>query len=330
MPENVIVQQDCIAGMKQLADGSVDMVFADPPFNLDKDYKSYADNLEEGGYVGWCQEWISECCRVLKPGGSLFLHNIPRWLVRYACMLEAMGLEFCHWIAWDAPTSPMGNSLQPGHYGILYYVKPPVTGKVFYELRLTHKRCRSCKCLWADYGGKKETIPPHGPLVSDVWTDISRLKHRKYRNDHPCQLPVHLLERIVLMATRPNDLVLDPFMGTGTTAVAAARLERRFIGFDMEPAYAEMGMRRVARQKVASSLNGIHVSCFCNEIVTVRESDIYDRESKQFKDGWKELFTDWPDTKEKRIGLNSQKLLLRKKWRDRMAVLETQLKENDA
>ena len=90
----------------------------------------------------------------------------------------------------------MGKSLQPSHYGILYYVKDIKQTK-FYELRYPHKRCRKCGYLLKDYGGKKQGLHPFGPLLSDVWTDIHRIKHNKYRDEHPCQLPIHLLERII-------------------------------------------------------------------------------------------------------------------------------------
>jgi site-specific DNA-methyltransferase (adenine-specific) len=73
-----------------------------------------------------------------------------------------------------------------------------------------------------------------GPLVSDVWTDIHRIRHKKRRDEHPCQLPIHLLERLLLMSTDEEDIVLDPFVGTGTTAIAAKKLGRKFIGIDID------------------------------------------------------------------------------------------------
>ncbi|OEG69114.1 hypothetical protein ATZ36_11420 [Candidatus Endomicrobiellum trichonymphae] len=87
---------------------------------------------------------------------------------------------------------------------------------------------------------KKHLLHPYGPLVSDVWTDIHRVKHNKYRGIHPCQLPVLLLERLILMATDENNIVLDPFIGTRTAAVAAKKLGRCYIGFDIDDNYVDM------------------------------------------------------------------------------------------
>jgi len=179
---------------------------------------------------------------------------------------------FKHWIAWDAPTSPMGKSLQPSHYGILYYVKDPKLCK-FYEIRYQHKRCRKCDYLLKDYGGKKAGLHPFGPLVSDVWTDIHRIKHNKYRDEHPCQLPVHLLERIILMSTDENDIVLDPFVGTGTTVIAGKRLGRRFIGIDVDEKYVNITTNKLSKELDNSKLSDIWVSFYLNEVVTIRNKD---------------------------------------------------------
>ena len=88
-------------------------------------------------------------------------------------------------------------------------------------------------------------LHPFGPLISDAWTDIHRIKHNKYRDEHPCQLPIHLLERIILMSTDENDIVLDPFVGTGTTMVAALRADRHSIGLDVDAEYCRMTAKRL-------------------------------------------------------------------------------------
>ena len=109
--------------------------------------------------------------------------------------------------------------------------------------------------------------------MSDVWTDIHRIKHDKYRDAHPCQLPVHLLERIILMSTDENDIVLDPFMGTGTTAIASKRLGRRYIGFDVDDVYAETSTAKLARETSNSKIGKVWVSFFSNEVITIRHID---------------------------------------------------------
>ncbi len=320
---NKILEGDCCKLLKSLPDDCVDLVFCDSPFNLDKNYNSYEDKLSEKQYLNWCQTWIDECYRVLRPGGSIFLHNIPKWLIKYCCMMEDL-FDFKHWISWDAPTSPMGNSLQPAHYGILYHTK----GKdyTFREIRKEHKRCRECKVLEKDYGGKKHTIPCSGPLVSDVWNDIHRLKHAKYRNNHPCQLPVTLVERIILMSSEVGNVVLDPFMGAGTTAVAAKRLDRNFLGFEIDPEYVRIGTKRVERQDVSSKLNDIYVSCFNKQIVTVRHDDVHS--GNEYSKEWIDLWENWADTSEKRVSLNKEKMRLKKEHQDKVDYLCEKLREN--
>ncbi len=268
---NNIIQGNCLEIMRGIPDNSVDVTFADPPFNLKKKYSGYKDNIEITEYLEWCKQWINEMVRITKPSGSIFVHNIPKWLTYYAMFLNEIAY-FKHWIAWDAPTSPMGKSLQPSHYGILYYVKDPKQTK-FYELRYSHKRCRKCQYLLKDYGGKKGILHPFGPLISDVWTDIHRIKHNKYRDEHPCQLPIHLLERIILMATDKDDIVLDPFIGTGTTAIAGKRLGRKFIGIDIDEKYVQITSDKLLHESSDSKIDDIWVSFYLNEIVTIRDKD---------------------------------------------------------
>ena len=268
---NRILQGDCLELFKNIPDNSVDMTFADPPFNLQKKYTSYKDNLAFQEYLDWCEQWIAEMVRVTKPTGSIFLHNIPKWLTFYATYLNKFA-HFKHWIAWDAPTAPMGKSLQPAHYGILFYTKE-AKGTKIYELRYPHKRDRKQGFLWKDYGGKKDGLHPFGPLVSDVWTDIHRVKHNSKRDPHPCQLPLHLLDRLILLTTDENDIVLDPFSGTGTTAIAAKRLGRQYIGFELDENYAEISQKKIAFTKSDFKIGDSWVSFYLKDVVTIRNRD---------------------------------------------------------
>lgn len=268
---NKILIGDALELFKAIPDNTIDITFADPPFNLKKKYNGYKDSLEFEEYLNWCDLWIKEMVRVTKSTGSIFIHNIPKWLTYYSSILNKYA-TFRHWISWDAPSSPMGKSLQPSHYGILYYVKDIKQTK-FYELRYPHKRCRKCGYLLKDYGGKKQGLHPFGPLLSDVWTDIHRIKHNKYRDEHPCQLPIHLLERIILMSTDESDIVLDPFMGTGTTAIAAKRLGRSYIGFELDKKYVSIANDKLKYEKSNSKLGEYWVSFFLKDIITLRDVD---------------------------------------------------------
>ncbi len=276
---NQIIQGDCLELFKDIPDNSVDMTFADPPFNLKKKYTSYNDSLEFQEYLKWSEQWISEMVRITKPTGSIFVHNIPKWLTYYATFLNKYAY-FKHWIAWDAPTAPMGKSLQPAHYGILFYGKKPKGTKI-YELRYPHKRDRKQGYLLKDYGGKKDKLHPFGPLVSDVWTDIHRIKHNKKRDPHPCQLPVHLLDRLILLTTDEGDIVLDPFSGTGTTAISAKRLGRKFIGFELDKEYVEISKKKLEAVEPNYKLGESWVSFYLKNVVTIINDD-WDKLKKYF------------------------------------------------
>ena len=268
---NKVLLGDCLELFKQIPDNSVDMTFADPPFNLQKKYTSYKDNLACKEYLDWCEKWISEMVRVTKPTGAIFLHNIPKWLTFYATFLNNLA-HFKHWISWDAPTAPMGKSLQPAHYGILFYTKE-IKGTKIYELRHPHKRDRKQGYLLKDYGGKKDGLHPFGPLVSDVWTDIHRIKHNGKRDPHPCQLPIHLMDRLILMTTDENDIVLDPFSGTGTTAIAAKRLGRNYICFEIDEQYAGISQQKLDQVIPNSKIGDTWVSFYLRDIATIRNND---------------------------------------------------------
>lgn len=277
---NKIITGNCLELLKEIPDESVDMTFADPPFNLKKKYTNYHDSLEFKEYLDWCDKWIFEMVRITKPTGSIFVHNIPKWLSYYNKFLNEYA-NFKHWISWNAPTAPMGKSLQPAHYGILFYVKDIKQAKI-YELRMPHERERKSSYLKKDYGGKKAGMHPYGPLVSDVWTDIHRIKHNKYRDEHPCQLPIPLLERLILMSTDENDIVLDPFMGTGTTSIAAKKLGRRYIGFDLNEEYKIICENKLEKVDSDSKIGSSWVSFNLGEVRTIRNKD-WDNLSSYFE-----------------------------------------------
>lgn len=283
MESNQIVLSDCLDYIRSVPSDSIQVAFCDPPFNLAKDYGTTSDdNREEEEYLDWCQQWLAEVVRVTHPTGSIFVHHIPRFLIYFARMLDCLGVIFKNWIAWDAPSGPMGKLLQPAHYGFLYYGKSAETK--FYQIRHAHRYCIRCKRLAKDWGGKKHTIPPFGPLTSDCWTDIHRIKHGQHEAmNHPCILPVHLLERLLLFSSDTGDIVLDPFTGTGTTAVAAKRLGRQFLGCELNPEYHALANRRVAEEDFVSKVGNSWVSMFptkevVTKVLTIRHDDWPDLE----------------------------------------------------
>lgn len=227
---------DCIDFLKTVDSDSVDLVFADPPFNLDKLYPSNMDdNIKEEEYLKWMEQWLGECCRVLKHGGSLFVWNLPAWNSDVSSFLHGR-LTFKHWIAVDIKYSlPIQGRLYPSHYSLLYYVKGERPNKLAAD-RLPTPTCPSCFDNLKDYGGYKHKMNPRGVSLTDVWNDIPPVRHAKYKKRVGAnELSVKLLDRIIEMSTNPGDLVLDPFGGSGTTYVVAELKGRRWLGCEIGP-----------------------------------------------------------------------------------------------
>lgn len=263
--------QDCLDLMASIPASSVQMLFADPPFNLRKKYSSYKDDLPFNEYIEWTEQWLKESLRVLREDGSLFVYNIPKLLTHTASMLNPIA-DFKHWIAWNSAGKPLGKTLQPAHYGILFYGKTSETK--FYDIRKPHEKCRKCGNYLKDYGGKEYLRHDFGYQISDVWNDIHRTRHRSKRIDtHPCQLPIHLPERLILMATDPDDIVLDIFCGGGSAAIAAKQLGRKYIGCDIDEGYCEATSIRYEEAEETKQ-NGKFVSFHRGDIVSVRDCDI--------------------------------------------------------
>ena len=268
---NKVVHGDCIKVMDSLPEESVQLVFADPPFNLNKAYNTYEDNLPFKDYMEWTKEWIKSAMRILKPDGTIMVYNIPKLLTHTAPILNEYA-EFKHWIAWNSGGKPLGRTLQPSHYGILFYTKSKKSK--FYDVRAPHKTCRKCNVYQKDYGGKEHMRHPFGYQISDVWDDIHRIRHNCRRiSGHPCQLPVHLLERIILMTTDPKDMIIDPFCGGGSGVMAAKRLGRGCLGIDLDEYYARESRVRM-RAESPTMIEDAYVSEYLGKIVSVRDCDI--------------------------------------------------------
>jgi site-specific DNA-methyltransferase (adenine-specific) len=233
---------DALRILKRYPDNSVDLVFADPPYNLDKSYNTYNDGREDRHYIEWCNKWLAEYVRVLKPTGSLYILNLPKWAIHHAAFLSKH-LYFQNWIVWDALSEPRGK-LMPAHYSLLFYTKHPDNFTFNYaqhkEIDSRHY-CLRASCIRR----RKENQVDNKEPLTDLWWNIHRIKHKRDRDHHPCQLPEALMERIILLSTNPNDVVLDAFSGAGTTAVVSARLGRRYIAIDMDEKYARLTRKKI-------------------------------------------------------------------------------------
>jgi site-specific DNA-methyltransferase (adenine-specific) len=222
---------DCMDLFPQVKNDSVDLVFADPPFNLNKCYgKNISDKMISADYERWCQQWLDECIRVLKPGGSMYIWHIPRWAQKISAYTSQF-LEFRHWISVKMNYGlPIAGRLYPSHYSLLYFTKGKKPS-VFAPDRIPIEACRHCGLEQRDYGGHKDKLNPNGLSLPDVWLDINPVKHNKRRIAN--ELPMNLLDRILEMSTNPGDLILDPFGGAGVSYITAQLKNRRWIGCEL-------------------------------------------------------------------------------------------------
>ncbi len=273
----ILYQGDCLKLLSALPDESVDIVFADPPFNLGKEYgEGVSDQMEVDKYLGWSRQWLDESIRVLKPGGSLFVFNLPKWCIDYGAHLNQKGMCFRHWIACRMPKAfPRGKKMSPAHYGLIYYTKgePAVFNKVYTPIQL----CRHCGGEVRDYGGHRKSLNEKGinlmdvwdmpedvwedtsetdsnevlwTLAEEMWADIPPVRHRRHKKRVPNELAPIMLERIIAMASNPGQIIVDPFGGSGTTFYAAEKLHRYWIG-------AEIGDTEPAIERLTDLANGI-------------------------------------------------------------------------
>ncbi|MEM3715419.1 MAG: DNA methyltransferase, partial [Nitrososphaeria archaeon] len=237
--KNISIEGDAIEKLKSIPSNSVDTIFIDPPYNLGKAYLNYED--ERNDYVEWSIKWLQESFRILKPYGSLFLLNIPKWAHELAIELFPK-YYLIRWIVWDEPAEPRGK-LIPAHYSLLWMAKERnIRTYPLGKLQDSMNYCLRISCMKIRRSlGVDDKIE-----VRDVRWDIHRIKHRHKRfRFHPVQLPEKLLEFIIKLTTRKGDIILDPMCGTGTAPVVAKRLGRQFIGIDIDPTYIEITNRRL-------------------------------------------------------------------------------------
>ncbi|MCP4110236.1 MAG: site-specific DNA-methyltransferase [Desulfobacteraceae bacterium] len=242
-----LITGDVLEKLSRLPDNSIDFVFADPPYNLKKKYNNYTDDLSIAEYFEWCDNWIGELARVLKPGRTCAVLNIPLWAIRHFLYMEKI-LVFQNWIAWDALSFPV-RLIMPAHYAIICFSKGPsrplpglTDGTA--QFQNFSKNFNPLKPLGEGYCLRNQCVKTRqlqqpddrGPLT-DLWWDIHRLKHNTRRVDHPCQLPSPLMYRLISIYTKPGEIVLDCFNGAGTTTLSAHQLNRKHIGIELSEKY---------------------------------------------------------------------------------------------
>lgn len=243
---DTVFNEDALAGLARIPDASIDLILTDPPYGLGKDYGNDSDKQASADYLAWTERWIDAALPKLKATGSLYIFLTWRYSPEIFVMLKQR-MTMLNEIIWDRRVPSMGGSVRSftsvhdtigffakakGHYFDLDAVRIP------YDAATKKARSRSIfvGAKWLELG--------YNP--KDLWS-VSRLhKENPERADHPTQKPLEIIERMVRASCPPGGVILDPFMGSGTTAIAAKRCGRHFVGFELNPDYCQIIETRLA------------------------------------------------------------------------------------
>lgn len=246
---NKIICGDCLEVLARVPGDSIDLIFADPPFNIGKNYGTITKD-KIGNYYQWCESWIDLCFQKLKETDSFYLMTLSRHLGKIFPILEDQGV-FINLIMWrNVSASHSKRNFWGSYQPILLYGK---TKKYTFNTYAEVRDIKDKNLRWGGYSTK-----PRGQLL-DYWDDISFvyagsiyhpeaiIKPGTNKKVHPCQSPLGLVSRAILFSTKENDLILDPFSGSGTTSRAAKDLKRNFIVIEINPDYCKMNNKRLAQ-----------------------------------------------------------------------------------
>ena len=249
LPQNEIIHGDCIEVLKNFPDNSFDLIFADPPYNLQLQGELYRPNQTKVSavndkwdkfesyeeYDNFTESWIKECQRILKPTRTIWIMGMYHNIFRVGKIMQDLGLWFLNdviWVKIDAMPNFNGRRFTNNHETLIWAVK--------------NKNCKS-------YTFNNEFLKQmnNGEQMKDTdWVfkicrGQERLKDENGIKAHPTQKPLKLIQHVLLSASNKGDLVLDPFLGSGTTAVVAKALGRNWIGIEKDKKYVDLANTRI-------------------------------------------------------------------------------------
>lgn len=245
---NTIIAGDCIENLQRLPDNSVDLVFADPPYNLQLNGELYRPNQTKvdavndhwdkfeslAKYDEFTQQWLAECHRILKPTGSIWVIGTYHNIFRVGAIMQNLDFWLLNDIIW-VKTNPMpnfkGTRFNNAHETLIWATKSQNSKYTFHY--------HSLKTMNDDLQMRSDWLIP-------ICSGEERIKHNGQKA-HSTQKPAELLYRIILSTSNVGDLIVDPFFGSGTTGAVAKKLKRNFIGFEREPFYIDVATRRIAQ-----------------------------------------------------------------------------------
>jgi DNA modification methylase len=267
---NTIVQGDCVKSLSKLPAECVDLVFADPPFNIGYEYDVYHDKKGRDEYLGWTRKWIEQVYRVLRPSGTFWLAIGDEYAAEMKVLSQDIGFTSRSWVIWYYTFGVnCTHKFTRSHAHMFYFVKN-AKDFTFREGELENRVPSARQLVYND-----SRANPNGRLPDDTWilrpqdlvdcftpgedtwyfprvagTFVERAGF------HGCQMPEQLLGRIVRMCSNPGDLVVDPFSGSATTLAVAKKLGRTFLGFELSPDYVKRGTARTEGVRLGDPLDG--------------------------------------------------------------------------
>lgn len=248
---SIVILGNCLENLSKIADNSIDLIFADPPYNIGKDFGNNKDKWNSTDeYISWCKLWIDECFRILKKDGTFYFMTATQFMP-YLDVYVSEKYNVLSRIIWSYDSSGVQSKKIYGslYEPILMCTKNKNSKYTFnYEDILVEAKTGAQRKL-IDYRKKVPTQYNTQKVPGNVWNfNRVRFKMEEYEN-HPTQKPESLLERIILASSNKEDIVLDPFSGTFTTSSVAIKLGRKAIGIELNNDYYKIGIRRTGISK---------------------------------------------------------------------------------
>lgn len=232
---NSVILGDSIKVMTDMKEKSVDLIVADPPYNVGKDYGNNSDKQGKDEYLKFSKKWMTEATRILKDNGTLYIFGGQKYIAYLYIILEKMGLENNGWVVWHY-TQGAGRTkgYSSRHDDILIFTKSKDYTFNLDNIRIPQKYYRKANNM-------------RGANPGNVWS-LSHVHYsEKDRTIHPTQKPHALYERMILASSNKGDLVLDPFAGSGSALVVSKKTGRNFIGIEIEPKYVDLCNAELAK-----------------------------------------------------------------------------------
>jgi site-specific DNA-methyltransferase (adenine-specific) len=269
MDRHAVIQGDCVKAMQSLARGTVDLVFADPPYNIGYDYDVYDDRRTDSAYLKWTEKWGRQVCRILKDTGAFWLAIGDDFAADLKVLFQRkLGLHCRSWIIWYYTFGVnCTRKFSRSHTHLLHFVKDvnnftfnadairvPSARQLVYADARANAKGRLPDDTWIL---RPQDIPESFDPLEDTWY-LPRVcgTFKERAGFHGCQLPERLLERIIKVSSNPGELVVDPFAGSGSTLVVAKKLGRACLGFELSSKYVTRICKRLARTYEGQPLEG--------------------------------------------------------------------------